>query len=324
MTGAMTFENGALYLTRFRDISVWLHWTWFVVAVLQVTWRADKYSSALWNVLEYLTLFVIVLLHEFGHALACRSVGGVANKILLWPLGGVAFVAPPQRPGAHLWSIAAGPLVNLALMPLIGGAWFLVQRAGGAETWPQFNEYIGAVFLMNAFVFVFNMLPVFPLDGGQILRALLWFVAGRLRSLQIAAAIGLVGTVGFGVLGILWRDWWYVVLAFFGGSACIGTLRGATAQIRALALPRREGFACPSCGAAPPTGAHWRCTACRADSDVFVEGGVCPRCATAFPSIPCIECTAVSASSTWVVGGAPGAVPSVGAVPSESPPSQPS
>jgi Zn-dependent protease len=69
--------------------------------------------------LEYLALFSIVLMHEFGHALACRQVGGTADQILLWPFGGVAYVNPPQRPGAMLWSIAAGPLVNVALFPLL-------------------------------------------------------------------------------------------------------------------------------------------------------------------------------------------------------------
>ena len=66
--------------------------------------------------------------HEFGHALACRQVGGSANQIILWPLGGVAYVNPPQRPGATLWSIAAGPLVNVALLPVLGVAFLLSQR----------------------------------------------------------------------------------------------------------------------------------------------------------------------------------------------------
>ena len=65
------------------------------------------YSSLTWNVLEYLSLFLIVMLHEFGHSLACRQVGGQANQIVLWPLGGVAYVNPPQRPGATL---GASPL----------------------------------------------------------------------------------------------------------------------------------------------------------------------------------------------------------------------
>ena len=61
----------------------------------------------------------LILAHEFGHSLACRSVGGEANRIVLWPLGGIAYVSPPQRPGATLWSIAAGPLVNVALVPVL-------------------------------------------------------------------------------------------------------------------------------------------------------------------------------------------------------------
>ena len=59
------------------------------------------------------------MMHEFGHALACRQVGGQANRIVLWPLGGIAFVSPPPRAGAMLWSIAAGPLVNLLLAPIL-------------------------------------------------------------------------------------------------------------------------------------------------------------------------------------------------------------
>ena len=67
---------------------------------------------------KFLGCFCIVLTHEFGHQLACRSVGGKTHDIVLWPLGGVAYVSPPQRPGAQLWSIAAGPLVNVVLIPI--------------------------------------------------------------------------------------------------------------------------------------------------------------------------------------------------------------
>src|SRR6478672_6964479 len=81
-----------------------------------------RYSSVGWTIAEYLALFLIVTLHEFGHAMACRQVGGTANQIVLWPLGGTAYVDPPPRPGATLWSIAAGPLVNVALLPLLYGA----------------------------------------------------------------------------------------------------------------------------------------------------------------------------------------------------------
>lgn len=94
--------QGSIRLFRFAGIDVFLHWSWFVVAVIEINARSGHYSSIAWNVLEYLSLFVIVTMHEFGHAFACRQVGGTANLIMLWPLGGVAYVDPPQRPGATL------------------------------------------------------------------------------------------------------------------------------------------------------------------------------------------------------------------------------
>src|SRR5690349_22013376 len=109
---------GSFRLFRVGGIAVSVHWTWLLVAAFELQYRADAYALQFWNVAEYLSLFAIVLLHEFGHALACRSVGGVANRIMLWPLGGVAFVSPPQRAGATLWSIVAGPLVNVILWPV--------------------------------------------------------------------------------------------------------------------------------------------------------------------------------------------------------------
>ena len=109
----------SVHLFRFLGIDVFLHWSWFLVAAYEIVNRPKAYSSLVWNLLEYLALFGIVLMHEFGHSLACRQVGGQANQIILWPFGGVAFVAPPQRPGATLWSIAAGPLVNVLLVPVL-------------------------------------------------------------------------------------------------------------------------------------------------------------------------------------------------------------
>src|SRR5437879_5567612 len=112
-----TTPQGSIRLFRFGGIDLFLHWSWFLVAAFEISGQSKRYSSLTWNVLEYLALFAIVTLHEFGHALACRQVGGKANQIVLWPLGGVAYVNPPPRAGATLWSIAAGPLVHVALLP---------------------------------------------------------------------------------------------------------------------------------------------------------------------------------------------------------------
>src|SRR6201982_2720653 len=126
-------RKGSIRLFEFAGIEVFLHWSWFLVAVYEIQSRSGRYSSILWNILEYLALFLIVLLHEFGHALACRQVGGNANRIVLWPLGGVAYVDPPPRPGATLWSIAAGPLVNVVLVPVL----FFLSMLGRSSGWPQ-------------------------------------------------------------------------------------------------------------------------------------------------------------------------------------------
>jgi Zn-dependent protease len=106
-------------LFRFAGTDVFIHWSWFIAAYFLLQDRPVQYSSRAWDVAEYVAGFVLVLLHEFGHVLACRSVGGTADRVLLWPLGGLAFVAPPARPGALLWSIAAGPLVNVVLAPIL-------------------------------------------------------------------------------------------------------------------------------------------------------------------------------------------------------------
>src|SRR6202043_721183 len=132
-----TARQGAIRLFRSSGIDVFLHWSWFLVAAYEIQARSGRYSSITWNVLEYLALFLIVMIHEFGHALACRQVGGRADQIVLWPLGGVAYVDPPPRPGATLWSIAAGPLVNVVLLPILWIAAMVGRSSGWAETMPD-------------------------------------------------------------------------------------------------------------------------------------------------------------------------------------------
>src|SRR5579864_8109326 len=157
-------RQGSIHLFRFSGIDVFLHWSWFLVAVFEIQSRTGRYSSVTWNVLEYLALFLIVLLHEFGHALACRQVGGRANRIVLWPLGGVAYVDPPPRPGATLWSIAAGPLVNVVLAPILGALYFVARSSGWAHTMPDAYHLIYAVLWIDVGLLVFNVLPLYPLD----------------------------------------------------------------------------------------------------------------------------------------------------------------
>lgn len=194
---SMFIRNGAIELFRLFGITVYLHWSWLLVAAYQIQVRTREYSSPMWPALEYSTIFLIVLMHEFGHALACRSVGGRAERIMLWPLGGIAFVKPPMRPGALLWSIFAGPLVNIVLIPITLGL-----RLWAHQAMPSGNlaEYASALVYINGWLLVFNLMPVYPLDGGQIFQAILWFALGFVRSLRVVSVLGFLGAVGLGVL----------------------------------------------------------------------------------------------------------------------------
>jgi Zn-dependent protease len=207
--------GAGIRLFKFAGIQVYLHFSWFLVAAYQLSARTNSYSRPVWAVYEYIALFAMVLMHEFGHALACRSTGGYADRIVLWPLGGIAFVQPPRRPGAILWSLAAGPLVNLALVPLFELLLLYAKHRHLFLTAPDAYHLIAMLRLINLVLLIFNMLPVYPLDGGQILRALLWFPLGEIRSLQIASVIGLIGGAGLAALALLWQSIWTGIMAFF-------------------------------------------------------------------------------------------------------------
>lgn len=297
--GMLPSKSGSIRLFRFAGIQVYLHWWWFIVAVYEISARVGKYDSILWNIAEYLALFVIVTMHEFGHALACRQVGGEAHQIVLWPLGGVAFVSPPPRPGATLWSIAAGPLVNVGLAPIFAAFLYAASHAGIRASSPDLWHFIFALNVINGSLLVFNLLPIYPLDGGQILRSLLWFGYGRARSLQISSIIGLIGVAGFAVWAVMAGDIWLGIIAFFVGQQCWMGLREAKFINAIDRLPRHANFACPSCHAAPPGGPIWPCRQCRRGFDPFSTNAVCPHCGTAHPTTLCINCGTSHPIAEW-------------------------
>jgi Zn-dependent protease len=293
------FRAGSLRLFRLFGIDVYIHWSWLLVAFFQVQYRAAVaqagegawlYDSGRWYWIEYLALFGIVLLHEFGHALACRSVGGIADHIVLWPLGGIAFGKPPPRPGPVLWTVAAGPLVNVLLVPVLGGLWFLSAQ----QDWASFNAdlpvFIKTIFSLNLILLLINLMPVYPLDGGQILQALLWFVIGRADSLMVVSILGMIGggilfLIALASLSVLWC----VMAAFVTFSAYAGFRHGRMLS-RILNGPRRLEAVCPSCGSSPLVGPFWTCDECRTRFDTFHHRAQCPGCGKLFSVTRCPDC----------------------------------
>jgi Zn-dependent protease len=299
-------RQGSFRLFRLLGIDVYLHWSWFLIAFYGISIRKDRYTSLLWPALEYLALFGIVLMHEFGHALACRQTGGRANQIVLWPLGGVAYVAPPQRPGAVLWSIAAGPLVNFVLAPAL--TLLAVLGSGWGDTMPNAYAFVQAVCIINWVLLVFNLLPIYPLDGGQIFQALLWFWLGRARSLMVAVVVGFIGVACLIPLAVIVRSGWSILMCVFILLNCWRGLMQARLLARVARMPRRAGYACPSCRQPPVIGLYWRCDRCMKVFDTFETKAVCPNCGATFAFTRCLDCGNDYPFEQWIVS-APAAAP---------------
>jgi len=299
----MQIKNGSLLLFKLFGVNVYMHWSWALVAAFQI-WRSQNGiflpgnvpPPIAFSIAQYLCLFLIVLIHEFGHALACKSVGGRAERIVLWPLGGVAFVQPPPRAGALLWSIAAGPLVNVILVPLtLVPAIMLGGFDGHHGLGPAFVAEIAAI---NLGLLIFNMLPFYPLDGGQILRALAWFIFGRSISLIIAAVVGLVGVASLALFGLYIGDYWLFLIVGFMAMQSIRALKAGNAMHRMDTGPRWPNARCPHCNENPPRGAYWNCP-CGMQFDTFATIAQCPRCARPFSATACLRCGQASPFTSW-------------------------
>ena len=192
--------------------------------------------------------------------------------------------------------------MNVALAPVLYLASVATRPAGWPYVTTDFHTFVAAVFGIDVVLFVFNIMPVYPLDGGQILRSLLWFWLGRGRSLMTATAIGFAGVAGFVALAIWWRDWWLGLIALWLASVCWNSFKAARSMVKQERLPRRPGFACPSCGTAPPLGEYWGCRSCGQRFDTFANGARCPHCGTEYPVTTCLDCRESAPPGEWVAG----------------------
>ena len=151
-------------------------------------------------------LFGVVLLHEFGHCFAARWVGGDANDILMSPLGGLASASPPHRWLPTLITVAAGPAVNVVICLVSGIFLWAVRHAvmfnplvfapvSPVFSWFDPVRYAAFIYSVSYMLLIFNLLPVYPLDGGQMLQSLLWWKLGHYRATLIACSVGIVGSI---------------------------------------------------------------------------------------------------------------------------------
>lgn len=223
-------------------IAVRLHVFFVIYIALTLLTSGINQSTmgVVFQAMAFASLFGIVLLHEYGHCFAAKRLGGEADQIILWPLGGLAMVNPPRTWRAHLITAAAGPMVNVALIPVIGIPLLLltqnvqalapnplnlaasqayVSLPSGAAPW--WLAWLWWTHVVNLILLGFNVLmPMYPMDGGRIMQALLWRKMGLQKSMEISLTIGMVTAGVVGVLAIVVGAMVLLAIAILGGLVC--------------------------------------------------------------------------------------------------------
>jgi Zn-dependent protease len=249
------FGEGSIQLARVAGIRVGASPSWFLVLGLAVYYLSGSFEDALGGTqteafvvaaLAALLFFLSIILHELGHAFEARRSGIQVEGIDLWFFGGIAKLDRDSRTPAEEFRIAAaGPLVTLLIVGVCFLALSVLEGAGRAVDIAALREsvtssppqvLIGFVGSMNAVIFVFNLVPAFPLDGGRIARAIAWKLTGeRSKGTIIAARMG----QGFGWLMIGWGVYtllssedqfggiWWIVLGWLIAGTAKNAAQGA-------------------------------------------------------------------------------------------------
>jgi Zn-dependent protease/CBS domain-containing protein len=224
--------KSGFHLFNLFGFEVRLDWTWFFLAIL-ISWTlAVGYfpmqfptlsTSTYWvmGIVGALGLFGSIVLHELCHSLVGRLYGIPIARITLFIFGGMAEMRDePPSPKAEFFMAISGPLLSIGL----GIIFYLLYQFGTFADWPvPFNGVVAYLSLINFMVGIFNLLPGFPLDGGRVLRAIIWWKTGNLKeathmSSQGGTWLGFI-LIAFGLLQLI-QGWvisgiWMFLIGFF-------------------------------------------------------------------------------------------------------------
>ncbi|NVB37641.1 site-2 protease family protein [Pseudenhygromyxa sp. WMMC2535] len=209
-------DRWSWHLGRIFGIPTRIHAS-FALVLLWIgltTWRsAHSGWAVLFGVAFALAVFTCVLLHEFGHALVARRFGIETRRITLLPIGGVAELERvPEEPRAELWIAIAGPAVNLGIAAILA----LVAVATGVLSGGGLLAVVlEGLLWANLMLALFNLVPAFPMDGGRVFRAWMQRRHGRVRATEMAAKLGTVFAVAFGLWGLIGGNYVLALVAVF-------------------------------------------------------------------------------------------------------------
>lgn len=226
-----------IHLFTILGFNVSIDFTWVFLAVL-VTWSLARGLFPVWfagfstatywwmGVAGAIGLFLSIVFHEFWHSIVARHFGLPMKGITLFIFGGVAEMEDePQNAKTELLMAIAGPLSSIILGVLFLLVFMLGARIGFPEPISGVLVYLG---WLNLVLAVFNLLPAFPLDGGRVLRSILWFARGNLRwATRVASAVGsgfgvfliIIGLFSFISGSFITGIWYFLIGMFIRGAA---------------------------------------------------------------------------------------------------------
>ncbi len=234
-----SFRIGRVAGTELR-----VHATFFLLLLWAAfaSYQQAGTAAAIDLTLFILSLFACIVLHEFGHIRMASRFGVHTPEVILLPIGGVARLERiPDEPRQELLIALAGPAVTL----VIAGALLIVALLLGFR--PSLHDpvagqqpFVVRLMTVNVYLLLFNLLPVFPLDGGRVFRALLAHRLGLMRATRIAGSVGQVSAVLMGVYGFTAGAPMLMLVALFvylgagvgdrGGGDAIGRARDSTCR----------------------------------------------------------------------------------------------
>ena len=225
---------------RIAGIDLRIHGTFFLLLawIGFVFYRQGGMPAAIDGVLFVLLIFLCVVLHEFGHALAARRYGIKTHDITLLPIGGLARLERmPDKPAEEVVVALAGPTVNVVIAL---GLSIVIGLTSGLPD-PQMIEQTGAslalrLFTVNIWLVLFNMIPAFPMDGGRVLRAFLAMRMNYARATEIAAKTGQAIAFIFFIIGLWWNPLLLLIAVFVyfgaGGELAVAQMRSISKELR--------------------------------------------------------------------------------------------
>jgi len=209
------------YIGSYSNIPVKVHWS-FGLLLLFIVYTILTNEMKMWQAIAYTMLvfavFACVIMHEYGHALTGQKFGVKTVDIIITPIGGLARMNRiPDHPAQEFLITLAGPMVNLIIAIVIGFLFYIVTGKFSLDmTTYNLNhptEFIRLLVPINLTLFLFNLIPAFPMDGGRILRSLLAVKFGKVRATRIATQIGKLLAIGFIIFGIFDQQ---IILALIG------------------------------------------------------------------------------------------------------------